>query len=275
MSKTRKLCLLHANCQGGEYETLLRLTPEFNEEWELHRFTNYTREPVPETLLRRADFFIYQHLDDNWNELASEPMLRKLKPRAASLCLPNMFFKGVWPFWAGQAPIDYGDYFLEKLIASGAEKAVILRLYLHNDLSNKFDLQGILEETLDFEEKKEIRCFCKTVPLLRRYWPQEPMFYSVNHPGKRLITYVYEELCRELGINALQADILSGRQLGYADFELPIHPQLADFFKLEYVTADTKFNIYGRPMSFAQYASRYIDCRQNNVDNFIGYLQIV
>ncbi len=275
MSETRKLCLLHANCQGDEYEALLRLTPGFNEEWELYRFTNYTREPVPDELLRRADLFIYQHLEDKWGELASETMLKRLKPKAGSLCLPNMFFKGVWPFWVGQAPIDYGDYFLEKLIASGAEKAVILRLYLHNDLSTKFDLQGSLEETLHYEEKKEERCFCRTMPLLRQYWRHEAMFHTVNHPGKRLITYVYGEICRELGLTNLNEDLLDKFQLSYADFELPIHPQVAAFFNLEYVTAGSKFNIYGRPMSFVQYISRYIDCRKNNVDNFIGYLQIV
>lgn len=275
MSKTRKLCLLHANCQGDEYEALLKLTPGFNDEWELRRFTNYIREPVPDGLLRRADLFVYQHLEDKWGELASEVMLKKLNSKAKALCLPNMFFKGTWPFWVGQAPIDYGDYFLEKLITSGAEKAVILRLYLHNDLSKKFDLQGNFDETLSHEEKKEERCFCRIVPLLRQYWLNEPMFYTVNHPGKRLITYVYQELCRELGLAPINREQLEKIQLSYADFELPIHPQVASFFKLNYANAESQFNIYGRAMSFAQYISRYIDCRQNNIDNFIGYLQII
>ncbi|SHN70626.1 WcbI family polysaccharide biosynthesis putative acetyltransferase [Desulfovibrio litoralis] len=275
MKKTKKICILHANCQGEEYQAILDKIPAFTDEWNLKLFTNYTKQAIPQDLLPQADLFLYQYLDNSWGDLSSDVLLKQLKKNTAAFCLPAVFFRGFHPFWEGRSEFHYYDNFLEKLIASGAEKSVILRLYLQNDLRNKLDLNAHIEFSFSREEEKEKSCDFKVMPFIRKNWQDRQLLYTVSHPNKVLCRYLVENILNALNIALPDELFWETHNCTYNDFEQPIHPQLIDFYKLKFITPETTFNVYGRQLSFAQYISRYIDCRQNNIDNFIGYLHFV
>jgi len=277
----KKLCLLHANCQGEELAALLRASAAFDSRYGLTLRTNYTREPVSAQELAECDAFLYQYLDDTWEKLASQALLRQLAPSALALQIPNLFFKGYWPFWTAHGPIDFSDTLLNRLIDESAPKAAILKLYLHSNIANFIDLKAALNETIAIERQKEAHSCVKYVDYALQLWKQRMMFLTVNHPGLDLLVHVAQGILDALGLPPLTGQELTRLKLqdnfpSYIDFELPVHPQVAAFYGLEFGGPQQTYAIFSRRMTFEQYISRYIDCRQSGMDaDFLGYLQLV
>ena len=276
----RKLCLMHANCQGDELETLLRASGAFNRTYRLARRTNYTREPLGQQDLAACDLFLYQHLGESWGDLSSDALLRQLPDAALAVRIPNLMFKGYWPFWTNNSPIAFGDSLLNRLIDEGAPKPVILRIYLHGNIQTFVDLKASLEETINIERQKEQQSPVKTVDFLLSHWKRRPMFHTINHPGREILVHAANGILKAVGLPPLgQGERSAAFAKGlpsYTDFDLPIHPQVAAFHGLEFAGPEHRYAVFGRTMTFEAYISRYIDCRLNGMgDNFIGYLQLV
>ena len=126
-----ELCLVHANCQGEALSRLLSSHPPFARCFTIKHYLNYTREAVPPADLSRAKLFLYQKLGAHFGDLASEVLLTYLSPSCQSIQLPNLFFKGYWPFWIS-APerIDFADSVLEWLLDAQLPLNDIVRIYL-------------------------------------------------------------------------------------------------------------------------------------------------
>ncbi len=276
----RELCIMHANCQGDELETLLKASAPFSRKYRLARYTNYTREPIPLEALAGCALFLYQHLEEHWGEFSSASLLARLPATARSLCLPNLFFKGYWPFWTRSSPIDFGDILLNRLIDEGAPKPVILKIYLHSDIRVHGDLAASLEETLETERRKEEGSPVKVLEYFLRHWKERPLFHTINHPGRELLELTANGILAQLDLPPLTEEELTPLRgtlfPSYADFDLPIHPQVAAFHGLAFGGPETTYAVFGRRMTFAQYISRYIDCRLNGMDKeFLAYLHFV
>ncbi|CAK7073533.1 MAG: hypothetical protein DELT_02012 [Desulfovibrio sp.] len=272
----RELCLVHANCQGEPLELLLGASPEFRARWHIRHYTNYTKKLVPAEDLKNATLFLYQHLGPEWEAVSSETLLGALNPKAVSLCIPNMFFKGYWPFWSSAGPMNFADALLEKLYASGAGKPEILKIYLHGDVTKMTDIDAVLAETLRVEEAKERRCDVKTAAFVAAHWQKRRLFQTVNHPGEELLLLMAQGILARLGLPLLDAETCASFQYGYEGFQLPIHPQVAAHLGLPFGGEETAYPVFGRYMTFAQYVSRYIDCRMNGFeDSFLAYLQVI
>jgi hypothetical protein len=273
----KKKCLLHANCQGEPLRELLLLSVPFAAECDITHYTNYLREEIPATALAGCDLFLYQHLVSKWEELSSSALLSRLNTRTERLCLPNMFFKGLWPFWVNEGPMDFSDVLLEKLLAAGAEKPEILKLYLHGDIRRFANLDQTLADTFQLEEENERLCGVRTLPLVKEFWKSEMLFHTCNHPGKRLLAFVADSVLKRLGYPPLRPEDLAGYQPEYANFDLPFHPVIAAHHGLGYGGAGYEFNVFGRPMDFGRYVSRYIEARRQGVrgPEFLAFLQLV
>ena len=272
----RELCLLHANCQGEPLALLLRSSPEFSVRWRVRHYTNYTREAIPTEDIAGATLFLYQHLGADWDEFSSAALLGAVNPDAVSLCIPNMFFKGYWPFWTNDSPMDFADVLLEKLLASGAGKPEIIKIYLHGTVTNMMNVDAVVAETLRIETDKEERCDIKTAAFIAQNWKERRLFQTVNHPGEELLLMTAQEILARLGLPPLSDEICAAFKYDYEGFHLPIHPKVASYFGLAFADESMEYLVFGKKMTFAQYVSRYIDCRLNGFeDSFLGYLQLV
>lgn len=272
----REDCILHANCQGEPLARLLMASPAFAARWRIHLYTNYTRDAIPESMLKSATLFLYQHLGPAWNELGSAYMLSRLGKKTRSVCIPNMFFLGYWPFWTNASPMNFGDMLLDKLHDSCAGKPEILRVYLHGDVRKLADLEGIVRRTLEMEFAKEELCDVKTVGFVAENWKKMRLFQTVNHPDTPLLLHAAQGLLAHLDLPLLGDVACREFSFDYEGFELPIHPRVAAFHGLSFAGEDAEYAVFGRKMTFAQYISRYIDCRLNHMeDTFLGYLQMV
>ena len=260
---------------------LLRASAAFDSRYRLVLRTNYTREPVSAPELAECGVFLYQYLDNSWAELSSQTLLGQLAPSALALQIPNLFFNGYWPLWTAHGPIDFSDTLLNRLIDEGAPKAAILKLYLHSDITNFIDLKASLDETIAIERQKEAASCVTYVDYALHLWKKRMAFLTVNHPGPDLLLHVAQGILDALGLPPLTGQEVAKTGLhkdfpSYIDFELPVHPQVAAFHGLEFGGPQHTFAIFTRRMTFEQYVSRYIDCRQSGMDtSFLGYLQLV
>jgi hypothetical protein len=94
----KRLCLIHANCQGEPLVDLLGAHPDFSRDFETRHYVNYTRQPVPAEDLARCGLFLYQRLEAHWGGLASDVLLAALPPGTPGCACPTCSSRGIGPF---------------------------------------------------------------------------------------------------------------------------------------------------------------------------------
>ena len=272
----RELCLIHANCQGDFLHSLLAASPAFVRRFEIRKYTNYLKECIPQQDFDRCRIFLYQHLGEKWNDLASDALLARLQPAAWQLQIPNLLFKGYWPLWTNKSSMDYGDVLIDHLIDSGYSEAEALHIYLRGNLSTKYNLNALLRESLIRERQKEQdAAVVGLTDFIREHWREEQLFLTPNHPGKKLLLTIANAVLAQLGFEELPLSVQRDFEPDYPDFELPIHPQVGTHFKLPFVQEDRFYRIFGRKMTFAQYAACYVHCLSRNMGSFEAFLHVV
>lgn len=272
MQAAKELCILHGNCQGETMAALLSASPEFAAAYRVEYYVNFTRQAIPAESLERCGLLLHQHLGPEWGELASQALAAKLPGEARRVCFPNMLFKGYWPFWSSRPGFDYSDDLLDGLLARGLSKAEALWVALRGGLDAMYGLDGMLKDTLTREREKEALCDVKYVDLIEENFRVEKLFQSVNHPRKRLMLHAADAVLASLGMKPLPEEEKRACPELYPLFELPIHPQVAAFHGLAFGGVDERYNIYGHPMSYAEYISLYLDCKLAGRTDFIAYL---
>jgi hypothetical protein len=270
---TRELCILHANCQGEPLLKRLETCPAFADRYETRIFTNYVREPVPDELLGRCSLFLYQFLGPEWDGLASETLLAKLPETARSLCIPNMFFKGYWPLWSGRKGFNYRCSHLDEIIDLGLPPEEAVLLFLRQEPGKKYDLDGLLAETLRQERAREAHTPVKYVDLLEANYGKMRLSNTVNHPGPLLMDHAAAGVLQQLGLPAPDPALLEELGDPFPEFEQPINPKVAAHFGWDFGGPDTEYEIYGRKLTFARYAANYVMARTAGITDFIGFLQ--
>lgn len=272
-----EFCLLHANCQGGPLARLLALSPAFAARWTVRHVLNYTREPVPADALRDCSLFLYQKLGAGWGPLASERLLARLRPGATALCLPNLFFKGYWPLWTNASTMHFGDVYLDYLTDQGLELAEIIHVYLRDNLAALYDLDGLRTESHVRQRERERGCIVELADYVDAHWKKSQLFSSVNHPAPALLRRVADAVLTALNLPPLEDEVLAHGADDLAcdaQFELPIHPAVGRYFGLPFAGPDRRYPVYGKWLTFRQYALCYADCRRRGLD-FLAYLAAV
>jgi len=252
----------------------LRASPEFDSIFSTRVYLNYTREPIPQAGLDSCALFLYQHLGPEWGEIASAELLKRLPAGCRSLCIPNMFFRGPWPLWSGAPGFDYRDVFLDHLLGLGLPRRDILHLYLRTPLAAKYDLAALLDETIATERARQARTPVQYLDHILENFRARSLFHTINHPCAELLAHAAAGILRLLGLEGPDPERLEQLTTDYEEFTLPIHPQVAAFYGLQYADAQTRYPAYGKLKTFDEYAVAYVDCRLAGIDNFIGYLQL-
>lgn len=270
----KELCLIHANCQGDPLAELLQSHEEFSDRYKVRTFTNYTREVVPGRALSGCSLFLYQWLGLGWGGLSSASMLEALPAGTRTVCIPNLFFKAYWPLWDSNKIINYSDMLLNDLIERGLSKAEILHIYLQTDIKKYYNLESLIQKSIEKERQKEKRWDFPMVDAVLQDYREEPLFKTVNHPGRRLCLEVADNVLGLLGFDPLDESARSRFQEPFPEFEQPIHPQVVDYLGLSFVDPETRYFVYGGYKTFEEYANCYVDCRLLGINDFIGYLRL-
>ena len=274
-SMTKALCLLHANCQGDALRPLLENPPAFASRFYIRQYVNYTRQSIATSDIERCELFLYQRLAPKWGDLSTEQMLPRLPQHCQTIEIPNLFFKGYWPFWFRDVRINFADSLLETLLQKVAPQEA-LTLYLRGAASLLGDADALnaqVEESLAREEAKEADAPIRCAPLLRERWRDEQMFITVNHPCRELLFHIADSLLHLLSLGGLPHSTRGSYAHPLEDFWLPIHPAVGSALRLPFVSADKRWSIFHSLLTHREYSLCYMACRANNVPDFLTFLK--
>lgn len=304
----RAFCLIHANCQGQGLLTLLNATPAFARLFEARHCLNYMGQSLDQGLLNKTGLYLYQYLGSAWGDGSSESTLRRLPANCKCLQIPNLFFKGYWPFWsrtvrqprknAGQesvvhdsakpgktlcgksdspAGIDFTDDFLESLLARGLSPGEALGLACGKDVHRLWqamaDVEAIAMNSLAREEEKQKGCQISCASILRDNWREEQLFITVNHPSARLFFHVADSVLGLLGLGHLPESVRRGWVHPDGDFWLPIHPALGRILGLPFASHGRKYPVFATSLTHTEYTAAYLACRSNGVGDLLVFLR--
>ncbi|WP_165071919.1 WcbI family polysaccharide biosynthesis putative acetyltransferase [Desulfovibrio sp. ZJ200] len=268
------LCLLHANCQGDALRPLLENSPAFSRFFRIRQYVNYTRQSIAEADLKQCALFLYQRLAPRWGALSTEQLLPRLSPSCQVVEIPNLFFKGYWPFWTNAIKaVNFADSLLERLLAQGLAPEEVLHLYLRGDPALLGDVAAVAEDSLTREEAKEAHAPIRCASLLRERWRDEQLFITVNHPGKTLLFHVADCLLRLLGLGRLPEDARRTYVHPQEDFWLPIHPALGPLLGLPFAARERRYPVFAARLTHREYTSCYLACRRHGVTDLLSLLR--
>lgn len=270
----KRLCLIHANCQGEPLFDLLTAHPDFAREFEVRHYVNYARQALPGADLGDCALLLYQRLEADWGELSSDALLARLPAGCRTFCLPNLFFLDYWPLWSSNAAFAYSDILLDALLARGLSDREILHLYLFTDPWRYFDLDARMEASRRREQAKEQHWDIAVSPVIRRRFRSDPLFRTVNHPGKSLCLLVADGVLAGLGYPPLPGPVRDALPDPFAEFTLPVHPAVAERLGLEFLPPKPLFPVYGRDMDIEEYVGCYLACKRAGETDFIGFLRL-
>lgn len=270
----RSLCIIHANCQGDALHQILASTPAFSQCFIIHKYTNYLEEKVTDEDFENCNLLLYQQLSDKWHDTASSALVARLTLGAQALRIPNMFFKGYWPLWTNKTVMAYGDIFMEYLAGQHFTPAEIVHLCTHAELATMYDIDALVEQSLEHERGKETNCVVETVDMVQALWRSEKLFTTVNHPASRLLLHVADGVLQALGLGQVPDTVRRAfTESWHDDFEQPVYPQVARHFGLSFVDADSTYAVYGRRMDFTEYCRCYLACRRDGIPDFAAFMQ--
>lgn len=271
----KKLCIVHANCQGEPLAAFLRRVPGFGPEHEVRLYTNYIREPLPEEALSRCAVFLYQPLLDetHWGELTSGRVLARLPSDARTLAIPSMFFRAYWPFWVGGQEFQFSHQVLERLWKAGLPRAEALRVFLRGRVLPGAEVERRTRASLERERAKEAHTPIKYVDWILERFRTRMLFNQINHPGHELLCLVAREVLRHLEVEIPEQGVEPYVPELHPEFRMPVHPCVAAHWGLEFADETTRYPVYGRELTFAEYAGEYLTARQLGIDDFITYLR--
>lgn len=267
------LCLLHANCQGEALLPLLQNTPAFARRFAVRHYVNYTQEHIHSQDLSQCALFLYQRLAPKWGDISTDNILPRLPQSCQTIEIPNLFFKGYWPFWTSKTSINFGDSLLESLLERGLNPEEALHVYLRATPGLMGDVAAVAEESLRREEEKQAQSPIVCAPLLRELWQKEQLFITVNHPGRTLMFHMADSLLRLIGLGGLPQAVRRAYTHPLEDFWLPIHPEAGALLGLPFASPARRYPVYQTSLTHAQYTSCYLACKSHDTPDLITFLK--
>lgn len=220
--------------------------------------------------LEHADVVVEQVLD-----MAPRADTSSISLRARRVLVPHVSVAFLWPF-SGQAhprnerlpfmrdgPFadEMGDSYLNRLIARGVDPGIAVEQYAALDVNKVRNLDRLYELVIDRQKRRDEICDYSLATLIERFFREEPIALSPNHPRARLAVALASQCFERLGVARAQIDTMERmtRHSVFPPQELPIHPSVSSHFGLQYGGPTARYrSVDGDTVTFSEYASRYV-----------------
>ncbi|OGV46866.1 MAG: hypothetical protein A2X46_15920 [Lentisphaerae bacterium GWF2_57_35] len=141
--------------------------------------------------------------------------------------------------------------------------------YVNTDISSEVDFKMVHEMTLERFRRIESTCDFGVSDYYVEHIQNERLFHAVNHMSANLIEQLVQSISSCLASEAglAGADLSEGqhnRHTAYVQQEplggvqLPIHPQVIEFFKLTWVKPDDSYKYFKQHLNWRNYLMKYI-----------------
>jgi tetratricopeptide (TPR) repeat protein len=171
-----------------------------------------------------------------------------------------------YPFLpSGPYPAELGDSYLNRLIDQVPVNEAFAR-YIDLDVAKHAHLDRLYEIHLAQQEQRDTACGISVTRLMEERFRSEPLFHTRGHPTKRIFDHIAKHVFGAMGIPDEEIHIaINGYHYSVFPWdELPIHPNVAAHYGLQYVTGSSAYRHMdeGR-FTFEQNVRRYLNYEWN------------
>jgi len=268
----RPVIFFFGKCQSEWLALLMTRIPAVADQFEImtSRFqwdgTGFTHQsPIAEDLWSRAAFMFVQVIPG----LDQTPFLERVPRSCRVLRYPALALRPVWPLHRENPQggtqrkvwehfIPFHDLLGVRLSRQNLSPGEAMRRYLETDLSGLVDLDRLAE--VHFHECRNIDVLSdiQVTPFIERHWQTEQLFLDLAHPSNTLIY----KILSHLKACVLDDPFLAGEPEPLERFnfcqetEVPVHPQVAEHFRLRWAFPGRKYFMLDAFMTFEEYLER-------------------
>ncbi|MEG3766279.1 WcbI family polysaccharide biosynthesis putative acetyltransferase [Alteromonas sp. 14N.309.X.WAT.G.H12] len=224
------------NCQADPLGLILQSNENFKKEYEFIRFAKpafaLRAEDIDQTmaLLSEIDVLITQNVSEKFGVFSTRNLIANLKPGARVIRIPNVYFSGYTPeisyFRAAGAQVtsfcDYHDVNFLKFYFENKKTAVERSVEAYHDdtfYSEDYLLTNA-EKSLQELRSRELACDVSISDFIQTHWRSEVLFYSMNHPNRRVLTHLASKILSALEMPDI---VFPGKFEHLSNTQLPLY----------------------------------------------------
>ncbi len=169
----------------------------------------FKKSNINYNLIKNADIFIYQPLDDKHGNISTNSILKLLKPECKKISFPYIYNNSFYPVIG---PLVIKDSYRSKpcsvifnnseiitdLIDKKYNLNEILKLYRENKIN--FNYQKRWDYTNNILKEKEKNCDVKIVDFIKNNFSKQRLFLLENHPTSIIFINVVNQILEKLEI---------------------------------------------------------------------------
>ena len=260
-------CLILTNCHGGRLAQVFSLSAAFIRKYEIIYRPVHLQQAPSEKEIENCGVFLYQHIDDRWDELASHKMLQRMPAKCISIQLPKLSSHVYWPYFdrpvvkepAWCIPCEkfpYYEKFILECIDAGLSVDATVGEYLEHDISKVIDLDRKIIENKRYLANSTNCSDINLNHLIFGKLGERSLFASPNHPILWLLIEEANMILEILGFKRIEQEAANDLVKDW-EFYLPIHPSIIRYFSLVTPTTDTRYRMHGIERTFEEYIWEY------------------
>jgi len=261
----RRLCIIHANCQGETLREMLLRCKSFSQSFYLVSFPNFSGKPPSPEVLGRCLLFAHQRIDPKWGASATAVLETYLPPECRKVVLPKLSWRVFWPFSTdhlqhGLPPIaghSVGDVGLIDLLRRGVPPEKAAQIYADTDFAKITDLDALLEGNLAYLARRDNAVDVDVSDEIKGTFRRRKPFNGIRHPVHAVLFRIRDAVLQAAGCpvpdNRAHFDLpeLASRK------QIPIHPSVACHFGLAYGSEHEVYALGDRQVTYSQWLREY------------------
>ena len=203
---------------------------------------------------------------------AGETVPERLVPSSAErIAVPIVYGAFLWPF-AGRAhprnrgidalpggpyPADFGDSFLDRMLAEHVPEDEAIRRYLALDVADEADLDGLFAHTMARQARLDAHTGFDIAGFIGSQFRSQNLFATRERLRLPLFQHVAATVLDRMGVGAAKAQLLL--EAPFAPGAMPIHPAVLRHYGMQAPLPDHRYPVLDEGLfTFEQYCRRYL-----------------
>jgi hypothetical protein len=251
------------NCQALPISNLLKNNPEFSQTHEYVPFPkpnfllNKDDYEDVKSVLKQVDIFIYQQTSDAFGKLYNSENLCSLTPKSCiKISYPSIYFMGYFPELlylrkSGDAANKFSDYHDANIInfylsdkSTAVERSIAA--IMDPTYYSEEQLLTNAENSIKELEKREKNLTITISDFIKNNWLKEQLFFSMNHPNRKVLNEVTSRILNYLGI---KNTYIAGDYEHLGETRVPIYESVKKLINNKNNSYEIKINGVHYPLS--------------------------
>ena len=264
---SRRTVIVSGNCQSRFLFRCLRRNTAIQDAYEPVFVRNRGQKGIDSG--SEADIVRCRFLLEQIGHKTSDLPSKELLPADCTVIrYPVVWLNSLWPthideprnkpspeFPRGTFP--YGDSIILRLLDQGLTPEEASAAFLAGKLSDHVDLGRFHEINAAKARMLDQRADLKFGTYILERFRSERLFVNHNHPAPGMLRYMADSIAAAIGFGGLELGFPKSTRDGIGPMHVPIHPEVAEFFQLDWYDPNESYRWYDHQFSAGEYYRRY------------------